>query len=190
MPPPSRTHLPLREPNSKPEQTNLQKNGTLIDKNDPAQDQVHGELARLPSLTLVGTFREAYKLLVKISNLIGWDDLLKHRGQVFVMEDEYRVFKSLEHESARNADSNEEIEEKIEGLSVNKELPKQPETENSTTNGKSPEKNKLPKRSRLSVDELIKSNKSGSDLSDTEKVLPAVLHPNTEPATRQPQSVL
>ena len=38
-----------------------------------------------------GTFLKAYNLLTKIAAAIGWDQLLKIRSEVFVMEEEYRV---------------------------------------------------------------------------------------------------
>lgn len=89
MPAPARTHLPLRQDltttNADPK-TLPQQNGTVFDENDPAENFVHPELQRLPSLSLRGTFLAAYNILVKINSRIGWDDLLRHRSLVFVME--------------------------------------------------------------------------------------------------------
>ncbi|KAI9605361.1 hypothetical protein KEM48_002301 [Puccinia striiformis f. sp. tritici PST-130] len=51
-------------------------------------------LLRLPAPSLRGTFSKAYSLLTKLVILIGWDELLKCRSQVFVMEEEYRQQRS------------------------------------------------------------------------------------------------
>ncbi|BFZ53797.1 bud site selection protein [Savitreella phatthalungensis] len=47
-------------------------------------------LLRLPAPALRGTFSRAYALLAKLANKIGWDELLRARSLVFVMEEEYR----------------------------------------------------------------------------------------------------
>ena len=110
MPAPARTHLPL-----KTEQASLQgedpnkiplSSGTVFDENDPRENEVHPELARLPSLSLRGTFLKAYSLLIQIVSHVGWDDLLKYRSRVFVMEDEYRIHRALVEEMEKtNLDS-------------------------------------------------------------------------------------
>lgn len=51
-------------------------------------------LLRLPAPSLRGTFAKAYALLAKLVSQIGWDELLKCRSQVFVMEEEYRMQKA------------------------------------------------------------------------------------------------
>lgn len=55
-------------------------------------DDMEGDptLYRLPAPALRGTFAGAYKLLTKLVSKVGWDDLLKYRSEVFVMEEEYR----------------------------------------------------------------------------------------------------
>lgn len=102
MPSPHRTHLPLRhEPPSSPLDNNKpQHSGTIFDNNDPSEDIIHPELERLPSLSLRGTFLDAYGLLVKILKHLGWEDLLKCRGRVFVMEREYRIHQAVVNEEA------------------------------------------------------------------------------------------
>lgn len=40
-----------------------------------------------------GTFKDAYSILTEMTSKIGWDQLLKIRSTVFVMEDEYRTEK-------------------------------------------------------------------------------------------------
>lgn len=62
---------------------------------------MHPELLRLPSLALKGTFLRAYKLLIQIVTKVGWDELLKFRSIVFVMEEEYRVQRALAEESTK-----------------------------------------------------------------------------------------
>ncbi|OQN95416.1 hypothetical protein B0A48_18431 [Cryoendolithus antarcticus] len=82
LPEPSRISLPLA-----PE--------TLCDEIDdagatPGDQEVHPTLRRLAAGNYKGTFHKAYMLLTEITKRIGWDQLLKIRSQVFVMEEEYR----------------------------------------------------------------------------------------------------
>lgn len=56
----------------------------------PDVDMVHPTLRRLAAQNYKGTFHKAYVLLTEITKKIGWDQLLKIRSQVFVMEEEYR----------------------------------------------------------------------------------------------------
>lgn len=58
-----------------------------IDQADPA-------LLRLPAPGLRGTWARAYALLTRLVAKIGWDELLKTRSLVFVMEEEYRMQKA------------------------------------------------------------------------------------------------
>jgi len=83
LPEPSRVSLPLA-----PE--------TICDEIDDAgaaaadQESVHPTLRRLSAANYKGTFHKAYMLLTEVTKKIGWDQLLKIRSQVFVMEEEYR----------------------------------------------------------------------------------------------------
>ncbi|KAL1301901.1 hypothetical protein AAFC00_006080 [Neodothiora populina] len=82
LPDPARVSLPLA-----PE--------TMCDEIDDAgavgeTDLVHPTLRRLSAAHYKGTFQKAYALLTEITKRIGWDQLLKIRSQVFVMEEEYR----------------------------------------------------------------------------------------------------
>jgi len=96
LPEPSRISLPLA-----PE--------TLCDEIDdagaaPDVDMVHPTLRRLAAGNYKGTFHKAYILLTEITKKIGWDQLLKIRSQVFVMEEEYRNERQVAPNSAsRNA---------------------------------------------------------------------------------------
>lgn len=56
-------------------------------------------LLRLPAPGLRGTFAKAYDLLTRLVTQVGWDDLLKTRSSVFVMEEEYR-----KHKTSRSVD--------------------------------------------------------------------------------------
>lgn len=53
-------------------------------------------LLRLPAPALRGTFAKAYALLTRLVSQIGWDELLKCRSSVFVMEEEYRMQKATQ----------------------------------------------------------------------------------------------
>ncbi|KAK2761186.1 hypothetical protein FQN54_001707 [Arachnomyces sp. PD_36] len=85
MPQPSRVLLPIMAESVLDE----------IDEGQPKQgepqDPVHPTLRKLHAATYQGTFLKAYNLLTKIVAAIGWDQLLKVRSEVFVMEEEYRV---------------------------------------------------------------------------------------------------
>ena len=53
-------------------------------------EMVHPTLRKLHAAGYKGTFLKAYSLLTGITAKIGWDQLLRIRSQVFVMEEEYR----------------------------------------------------------------------------------------------------
>ena len=76
-----------------------------IDESPQAYDSelVHPSLRKLHAAAYKGTFLKAYSLLTEITAKIGWDQLLKIRSQVFVMEEEYRSEKQTggnQHASA------------------------------------------------------------------------------------------
>ncbi|EEH20240.1 hypothetical protein PABG_02499 [Paracoccidioides brasiliensis Pb03] len=85
MPQPSRIILPILPESMLDE----------IDEGQPKQgephDQVHPTLRKLLAAGYQGTFLRAYTMLAKIAASIGWDQLLKIRSEVFVMEEEYRA---------------------------------------------------------------------------------------------------
>lgn len=85
MPPPARTHLPVKK--------FIAESG-LIDEESARDNEADVALLRLPAPGLRGTFAKAYELLAKMVSQIGWDELLKTRSAVFVMEEEYRQHKS------------------------------------------------------------------------------------------------
>lgn len=61
-----------------------------IDEVSGTYDEVHPSLRKLHAAGYKGTFLKAYSILTEVTAKIGWDQLLKVRSQVFVMEEEYR----------------------------------------------------------------------------------------------------
>jgi hypothetical protein len=53
-------------------------------------EQIHPSLLSLRAAQYRGTFKHAYSILTEMTAKIGWDQLLKIRSNVFVMEEEYR----------------------------------------------------------------------------------------------------
>ncbi|PWY92045.1 chaps-domain-containing protein [Aspergillus heteromorphus CBS 117.55] len=101
MPQPSRIMLPILAESMLDE----------IDEGQPKQgdphDYVHPSLRRLHAAAYQGTFLKAYNLLTKIAAAIGWDQLLKIRSEVFVMEEEYRVERQHSVSKPRTSTSTE-----------------------------------------------------------------------------------
>ena len=97
MPDPSRVVLPVLP------ETMLDE----IDEGQPKQgepwDQVHQTLRKLHAAGYQGTFLKAYSLLTQVAASIGWDQLLKIRSHVFVMEEEYRNERETVPAQSRNA---------------------------------------------------------------------------------------
>jgi hypothetical protein len=60
-------------------------------------------LLRLPAPGLRGTFAKAYTLITLLVSKIGWDELLKTRSAVFVMEEEYRLHKDATDDASTTA---------------------------------------------------------------------------------------
>jgi len=58
---------------------------------------------------LRGTFAKAYALLTLLVSKIGWDDLLKTRSVVFVMEEEYRLHKTTQSVDVNGHDDNASV---------------------------------------------------------------------------------
>ncbi len=66
----------------------------LPEREKTEDDEADPALQRLPAPGLRGTWARAYALLTRIVSQIGWDELLKTRSAVFVMEEEYRMQKA------------------------------------------------------------------------------------------------
>lgn len=87
MPTPAKSHLPMKD--------FIRDSGILDEEGNSAHsNDADVALLRLPAPSLRGTFAKAYGLLAKLVSQIGWDELLKCRSQVFVMEEEYRMQKA------------------------------------------------------------------------------------------------
>jgi hypothetical protein len=97
MPQPSRVLLPILPESVLDE----------IDEGQPKQgdphDYVHPSLRKLHATSYQGTFMKGYDLLTKIAAAVGWDELLKIRSEVFVMEEEYRVERHHDTGHSHNA---------------------------------------------------------------------------------------
>lgn len=100
MPQPTRVMLPILAESVLDE----------IDEGQPKQgephDFVHPSLRKLHASTYQGTFLKAYQLLTKIAASIGWDQLLKIRSEVFVMEEEYRLERQAAAQKAGQSNKN------------------------------------------------------------------------------------
>ncbi|KAI0765287.1 chaps-domain-containing protein [Fomes fomentarius] len=90
---PARVHLP---PKNNVVDILPERIKTEDDEADPA-------LLRLPAPGLRGTWARAYALLTRLVSQIGWDELLKTRSSVFVMEEEYRMQKAHSETQAQSA---------------------------------------------------------------------------------------
>ncbi|GAA6008390.1 uncharacterized protein JCM10292_007656 [Rhodotorula paludigena] len=88
MPTPAKSHLPTKE--------FIAVSGILDDESSTHNNDADVALLRLPAPSLRGTFAKAYVLLAQLVSLIGWDELLKCRSQVFVMEEEYRMHRATD----------------------------------------------------------------------------------------------
>lgn len=81
---PAKVHLPFQR----------QIGDILPEKTKSEDDAADPALLRLPAPGLRGTWARAYSLLTRLVSDIGWDELLKTRSVVFVMEEEYRMQKA------------------------------------------------------------------------------------------------
>ncbi|KAK0204286.1 Chs5p-Arf1p-binding proteins-domain-containing protein [Desarmillaria ectypa] len=81
---PARLHLPFQR----------QIGEILPERAKTDDDEADPALQRLPAPGLRGTWARAYSLLTRLVSQIGWDELLKTRSSVFVMEEEYRMQKA------------------------------------------------------------------------------------------------
>ncbi|KKA27714.1 hypothetical protein TD95_002347 [Thielaviopsis punctulata] len=92
-------------------------------------EQIDPSLLSLRAATYKGTFKEAYKILTEMTSRIGWDQLLKIRSTVFVMEDEYRTEKQETAASALASAS------ASASTSTSAQDQSQPQTRNASTDG-------------------------------------------------------
>ncbi|KAM0748531.1 chaps family protein [Meredithblackwellia eburnea MCA 4105] len=114
MPTPARSHLPMKD--------FIRDSGILDDESTPQHNNdADVALLRLPAPSLRGTFAKAYALLAKLVSQIGWDELLKCRSLVFVMEEEYRAQKAAAEVPPVNGDEDGEEKEGFGPLAVDED---------------------------------------------------------------------
>jgi tetratricopeptide (TPR) repeat protein len=115
----------------------------IEDSNVEEMDIVHPTLRKLHAAGFKGTFLKAYVLLTEVTKKIGWDQLLKIRSQVFVMEEEYRHEKTGQPSHSRSASTvalrspSPNTQPQQNGAS-NTEIEPQAPTDEAATNGESP----------------------------------------------------
>jgi Chs5-Arf1p-binding protein BUD7/BCH1 len=68
-------------------------------------EQVEPSLLGLRAAAYRGTFKQAYSILTEMTAKIGWDQLLKIRSTVFVMEDEYRTERQEQPSTQQTSDT-------------------------------------------------------------------------------------
>ncbi|KAE8147511.1 Chs5p-Arf1p-binding proteins-domain-containing protein [Aspergillus avenaceus] len=140
-----------------------------IDEGQPKQgdphDYVHPSLRRLHASAYQGTFLKAYNLLTKIAAAIGWDQLLRIRSEVFVMEEEYRV--ERQHSTSKPARLSTSVApnggEEQENGTDNEEG----ETSETGANGDKGEEagNSIERPEQTMASEVVKSGKEDPDPS-------------------------
>lgn len=87
LPPPAKGHFPLPSDGVLEE---VWANPTALVAGMDENNVADPGLLKLPAPNLRSTFAKAYELLTEIVSHIGWDELLRRRSTVFVMEEEYR----------------------------------------------------------------------------------------------------
>ncbi|KAK2738385.1 hypothetical protein FQN57_007062 [Myotisia sp. PD_48] len=174
LPQPSRIVLPILP------ESMLDEIDEVPPKEGDSHDLVHPTLRKLHAANYQGTFLKAYNLLTKIASSIGWDQLLKIRSEVFVMEEEYRVEKEstgLSKGSTKNASTvalHDESENKSETASTH-ENGEQPEQNGNTKEPKveeteaieSVEANEIEKPNQTVASEVVKAGGDDSDNSNS-----------------------
>ncbi|KAF9085558.1 hypothetical protein BGX23_009544, partial [Mortierella sp. AD031] len=99
MPKAAKAHLPIRSDidlSLIDDETGREHEASLCCGLYVASGWADPALLRLPAPSLRGTFSSAYNLLTRLVSKIGWDELLRCRSLVFVMEEEYRMQKEAE----------------------------------------------------------------------------------------------
>ncbi|KAL4878683.1 clathrin-coated vesicle protein [Aspergillus karnatakaensis] len=134
-----------------------------IDEGQPKQgdphDYVHPSLRRLHAATYQGTFLKAYNLLTKIAAAIGWDQLLRARSEVFVMEEEYRT--ERQHSTSKLSSHTDDSPEETNGSSAQENGDSAPvDTVTEIVNGDDhpePEQHSIERPEQTVASEVVKS---------------------------------
>ncbi|KAG2210039.1 hypothetical protein INT47_003475 [Mucor saturninus] len=116
MPAAARTHLPIKP--------DIISSGIMEEDSVGRESETDSNISRLPAPALHGTFSKAYSLLTRLANALGWDELLRCRSQVFVMEEEYRMHKAQEG-NRRSMVKADDLDQKLKETSIAE--PKVPE---------------------------------------------------------------
>ncbi|GKZ29265.1 hypothetical protein AbraIFM66950_004071 [Aspergillus brasiliensis] len=157
MPQPSRIMLPILAESMLDE----------IDEGQPKQgdphDYVHPSLRRLHAAAYQGTFLKAYNLLTKIAASIGWDQLLKIRSEVFVMEEEYRVERQQSTSKPTTTPSSDSASDELNGNSEQENGATPEEGANGTKEEETEHSIEKPEQSMAS--EVVKSGNEDPDPS-------------------------
>jgi hypothetical protein len=164
MPTPARSHLPVKD--------FIAASEILDDENSLAPNDADVALLRLPAPSLRGTFAQAYALLAKLVSEIGWDELLKCRSLVFVMEEEYRLQK------AGGTSSNPTVIPEVQGESRN--------GRNGTTKGKEVGEDEPEGFGPLAIDETDSEAESADEDASTRGV--RVTPPPLQSSAEAPES--
>jgi tetratricopeptide (TPR) repeat protein len=137
----------------------------IEDSNVDDMELVHPTLRKLHAAGFKGTFLKAYILLTEITKKIGWDQLLRIRSQVFVMEEEYRHEKQhiTQNTGSRTA-STTALRSPTPTTNGHGEAEETSDTEDDTPNGESSAPNvettSIEKPSHTVASEVVKA---GSD---------------------------
>ncbi|CAG8563613.1 9954_t:CDS:10 [Diversispora eburnea] len=157
-------------------------------------------LLRLPAPSLRGTFAKAYSLLTRLVAKIGWDELLKCRSSVFVMEEEYRMQKAAEEErksqktAATITTTQSQSKESEKDQTQPKESKKEPqpreskkdaEIENSKTNGVNDSSQSIPTITVSDDDQNKMGNENSSETQQHSTFLETINEVHEEANGRQ-----
>ncbi|KAG1220525.1 hypothetical protein G6F35_006644 [Rhizopus arrhizus] len=153
MPAPIKTHLPIK--------TDILNSGIMEEDAAGRENEIDPNLSRLPAPALHGTFAKAYSLLTRLVSKIGWDNLLKCRSEVFVMEEEYRMQKAKEDSQKTSPSVNNDSEEKPESNDNNNE------TETATIDAEA-EKKETKEEDEETLENELTENMETVDLNDEE----------------------
>lgn len=174
MPQPSRIMLPILAESMLDE----------IDEGQPKQgdphDYVHPSLRKLLAAGYQGTFLKAYDLLTKVAAAIGWDQLLKVRSEVFVMEEEYRVERHHVPKPAHSAETEtngDDAQDEEESGSVSGPDPEEPAKSVNGDGNEPAAENAIERPEQTVASEVVKSG--NDDVSHLPR--PRIYWPFTDP---------
>ncbi|KAF2006966.1 chaps-domain-containing protein [Amniculicola lignicola CBS 123094] len=142
----------------------------IEDNNIDDIELVHPTLRKLHAAGFKGTFLKGYYLLTEITKKIGWDQLLRIRSQVFVMEEEYRQEKQVVHPpQSRNA-STTALRSPTPSINGHGEVEETPEEDDETLNDEgstTPTNEPISKPSLTIASEVVKAGSDEPTTADT-----------------------